>query len=107
MGLVTGLAWADADDGIRVGGSWSSRGNELEEVGIAATALGDSCGVVRWLWIVAGRFMEAVDCTPLRLYLDVGTKERLVLLDMIDDRAEMGAVGGCISSFVTSTPGRV
>lgn len=68
---------------------------------------GDSAGVLGWLLIVAGRFTDAIDWTPFLLYFEVGTNGLFARLDIIDDRAEMGAVGGRTSSFATSIPGRV
>jgi hypothetical protein len=49
--------------------------------------------------MVAGRLSDTIDWTCLRLYFDVGANEALVLIDIIDtapidDRADMGAVGG-------------
>jgi hypothetical protein len=98
---VLTAGFCSVEDGAGAVGNCST----LEEVGIEAT--GEWRGEEGWLWMVAGRLIDAIDCTPLRLYFDVGTNGLLAMLECIDERADMGAVGGWMSSLVISIFGSV
>lgn len=109
VGDGSGGACLDVGD-ICSGVSWT-RGRDAADAGKAGTAserLGDACGEVDWLRIVVARVTADTDeCTPLRLYFDVGTNVFRDMAETIDERADMGVTAGWISSFVTSIVGMV